>query len=75
MSAAVDPLLPGKRVLRVDWVPGSDRLSGTCFCGANAEFQDPTTLWAWLLDHGAHPSGGPAVVTAPATGPREAVVV
>lgn len=46
------------RVLRVEWVPGSDRLSGRCHCGAAAEAEDPIVLWEWLLAHPAHPSGG-----------------
>jgi hypothetical protein len=49
----------GERVLRVDWLPGSDRLRGLCHCGAEAEAEDPTAMWEWLLAHPDHPAGGP----------------
>lgn len=38
-------------VLRVHWVPGTDRLHGVCYCGAEREFEDPVELWDWLLAH------------------------
>ena len=41
---------------RVDWVPGSDTLQGTCFCGASTTAEDPATLLDWL---DAHPFGHP----------------
>lgn len=43
------------RVYCVDWVPGTDRLRGTCHCGAVAEATDPADMWEWLLAHPAHP--------------------
>ncbi len=51
MHARHDPdALPGG-VFRVHWVPGTDRLLGVCFCGAEQEFDDPVELWTWLLEH------------------------
>ncbi|SEG81141.1 hypothetical protein SAMN05216223_112175 [Actinacidiphila yanglinensis] len=50
-------------VFRVVWVPGTDRLRGWCWCGAERESDDPVELWESLLAHpGTHPgphSGGP----------------
>lgn len=61
-------VLPGERVLRVNWLPGSDRLRGRCHCGAETEAEDPVAMWEWLLAHPDHPSGGgeaPAVLPRP----------
>jgi len=44
-------MLTGPRVYRIDWVLGTDRLRGTCFCGASHDAEDPIELWAWLLAH------------------------
>jgi hypothetical protein len=44
------------RVYRVEWVPGTDHLLGTCFCRAQHLDVDPDAVWAWL--HG-HPHGHP----------------
>ncbi|GLW21580.1 hypothetical protein DI270_010835 [Microbispora triticiradicis] len=41
----------GRTVHRIRWVPGTDRLQATCFCGAEREFDDPVVLWDWLLGH------------------------
>ncbi|MEU8195427.1 hypothetical protein AB0C10_16750 [Microbispora amethystogenes] len=41
----------GRTVYRIRWVPGTDRLHATCFCGAEREFDDPVVLWDWLLGH------------------------
>jgi hypothetical protein len=59
--AAPPPLevLDGERVLRVGWLPGADRLRGRCHCGAEAEAEDPVSMWEWLLAHPAHPADGP----------------
>lgn len=58
-----------RHVQRVSWLPGSDRLSGRCFCGAEGEAEDPVQMWEWLLAHPDHPKGGadtpPAQVTPP----------
>lgn len=59
-------VLDGERVIRVNWLPGSDRLRGRCHCGAETEAEDPVQMWDWLLAHPDHPSGGP--------GPAPAVV-
>lgn len=55
-------MLPGERVMRVNWLPGSDRLRGRCHCGAESEAEDPVEMWEWLLAHPDHPAGetGPA---------------
>ncbi|MDT2006642.1 hypothetical protein FXW78_22220 [Rhodococcus opacus] len=47
-------MLRGTNILRIVWVPGTDRLRGVCHCGAAQEAEDPTALWEWLL---AHPVG------------------
>lgn len=47
--------LAGPKVYCVDWVPGTDRLRGTCHCGAQVEASDPARMWEWLLAHPAHP--------------------
>jgi len=41
-------------VFRIQWVPGTDRLLGTCHCGAASEQEDPVLMWDWLLAHPAH---------------------
>ncbi|MET7325461.1 hypothetical protein [Streptomyces sp. NPDC005549] len=41
-------------VYRVDWLPGTDVLRGTCHCGAEHTAEDPVTMWDWML---AHPRG------------------
>lgn len=41
-------------IYTVEWVLGTDRLLGTCFCGAGHESEDPVELWDWLT---AHPVG------------------
>lgn len=41
-------------VVRVVWVPGSDRLRGVCHCGAEHVAEGPVQVWEWLL---AHPVG------------------
>ncbi|MHA6794150.1 hypothetical protein ACVGVM_11670 [Pseudonocardia bannensis] len=61
-------MLRGEHVRRVVWLPGTDLLRGTCFCGAERDAEDPVELWEWLLAHPDH-GGTPAVPTRPA--PRE----
>ncbi|MFE2628571.1 hypothetical protein ACFXDP_11630 [Streptomyces sp. NPDC059374] len=41
-------------VYRVDWVPGTDLLHGTCHCGLEHRAEDPVRMWGWML---AHPQG------------------
>jgi hypothetical protein len=48
-------VIDGPGVLRVEWVPGSDRLRGRCHCGAQIEAEDPIEIWDWLLGHPDHP--------------------
>ncbi|MEH0548265.1 hypothetical protein QA802_35955 [Streptomyces sp. B21-105] len=45
---------PTGEVYRVDWLPGTDILHGTCHCGAQHTEQDPVRMWEWML---AHPDG------------------
>lgn len=47
-------MLTGASVVRVVWLPGSDRLEGTCHCGATTVADGPVEVWDWLL---AHPVG------------------
>jgi hypothetical protein len=44
-------MLHGPRVRRVEWMPGTDRLLGTCLCGTTYEADDPIAMWDWLLTH------------------------
>ena len=41
-------------IYRIDWLPGTDVLHGTCHCGAEYSAQDPVEMWEWML---AHPEG------------------
>ncbi|MFI7634900.1 hypothetical protein [Nonomuraea sp. NPDC049400] len=50
----IQPVLAGREVLRVTWLPGSDLLLGTCHCGATHVAEGPAEVWEWLL---AHPAG------------------
>jgi hypothetical protein len=52
--------MSGDRILRVDWLPGADRLRGRCHCGAETEAADPSAMWDWLLAHPDHPPAGPS---------------
>lgn len=50
---------PGRSgaVLRIDWLPGTDVLRGTCHCGVTADAEDPVAMWEWLLAHPSHAAG------------------
>jgi hypothetical protein len=63
-------MLGGDRVLRVSWLPGSDRLRGRCHCGVEAERDDPVVMWEWLLAHPDHPPAGEQEPPPPAAPPR-----
>ena len=72
-------VLRGPNVVRIEWLPGSDLLVGTCHCLAVHEAHDPIAMWDWVL---AHPEGHrPGPVTppssppAPSPGEREVVPV
>ena len=45
---------PTGEIYRVDWVPGTDVLLGTCHCGAEHTAKDPIAMREWML---AHPEG------------------
>jgi hypothetical protein len=53
------PRLAAREIYRVDWIPGSDVLHGTCHCGAEHSAQDPVAMWEWMLGHpeGHRPQG------------------
>ncbi|GAB3159286.1 hypothetical protein AB0C14_27545 [Microbispora hainanensis] len=51
MSARDSGAPAGRTVYRIRWLPGTDRLHASCFCGAEREFEDPVVLWDWLLGH------------------------
>jgi hypothetical protein len=53
--------LRGPGVLRVVWIPGSDRLLGTCHCGATHVADGPVEVWDWLLGHPVGHLGAVAV--------------
>ncbi|MEV1061865.1 hypothetical protein [Streptomyces sp. NPDC050263] len=42
---------PTGEIYRVDWLPGTDVLHGTCHCGAEHASQDPIEMWEWMLGH------------------------
>ncbi len=46
-------------IYRIDWLPGTDVLHGTCHCGAENSAQDPVEMWEWMLGHpeGHQPRG------------------
>ncbi|MFD5271951.1 hypothetical protein [Streptomyces sp. NPDC058335] len=50
---------PTGEVYRIDWLPGTDVLHGTCHCGAEHAAQDPVEMWEWMLGHpeGHRPPG------------------
>ncbi|WP_329544403.1 hypothetical protein [Streptomyces sp. NBC_01356] len=50
---------PTGEIYRIDWVPGTDILHGTCHCGAEHAAQDPIEMWEWMLGHpeGHEPRG------------------
>jgi hypothetical protein len=48
-----------RKLLQVDWVPGSDQLRGRCYCGAESVADDPVEMWQWLLAHPNHPNPSP----------------
>lgn len=61
-------MLPGDTVVRIEWLPGTDVLVGTCHCTARHEAEDPVQMWEWLLSHpeGHVPAGpGPSVPPTP----------
>jgi hypothetical protein len=69
-------MLHGPRVLRVEWLPGTDRLRGTCFCGTAHDAEDPIAMWEWLLDHRDSHGGDPAgPASGVPTGPRREPVL
>lgn len=41
-------------IYRIDWLPGTDLLHGTCHCGREHTARDPVEMWDWML---AHPRG------------------
>ncbi len=54
VARQVAPAVTGTSVYCVDWLPGADRLLGTCHCGAVIVADDPVRLWEWLLSHPDH---------------------
>ncbi|WP_089103869.1 hypothetical protein [Streptomyces hyaluromycini] len=42
---------PTGEIYRIDWLPGTDVLHGTCHCGAEHTAQDPVEMWEWMLGH------------------------
>ncbi len=66
MTVEPTRMLKSSNVLRIVWVPGTDRLRGVCHCGASHEDDDPTAMWDWLL---AHPEGHRSESTDPTDRP------
>lgn len=62
-------MLPGDTVVRIEWLPGTDTLVGTCHCTARHEAEDPVQMWEWLL---AHPEGHLPARPAPTAPPAPA---
>jgi len=45
-------------IYRIDWLPGTDTLHGTCHCGREHTAQDPVEMWEWMLEpRGTEPRG------------------
>lgn len=42
---------PTGEIYRIDWLPGTDILHGTCHCGREHSSQDPIEMWEWMLSH------------------------
>ena len=68
MNSTPNRMLHGENVLRIVWLPGTDRLRGICHCGATEDAGDPATVWEWLL---AHPAGHRPERTAPEQDPTD----
>ncbi|MFI2436170.1 hypothetical protein [Streptomyces sp. NPDC018693] len=56
---------PIREIYRIDWLPGTDVLHGTCHCGAEHTAEDPVEMWEWMLGHpvgheGSGDGGSPA---------------
>jgi hypothetical protein len=47
LSGAAGP----REIYRIDWLPGTDILHGTCHCFAEHTAQDPIEMWEWMLGH------------------------
>ncbi|MER5900712.1 hypothetical protein ABT150_11510 [Streptomyces mirabilis] len=45
------PRFATREIYRIDWIPGTDVLHGTCHCGAEHSAQDPIEMWEWMLGH------------------------
>lgn len=59
--------LASDRIYRVQWIPGTDTLRGTCHCGAARTTEEPVALWEWLLSHpSGHQAPPPPVPVPPA---------
>jgi hypothetical protein len=58
-------------VLRVEWLPGTDHLLGTCHCGASYRGQDPVEAWDWLHAHPGHPAHADPADPADPTDPAD----
>ena len=63
---------PTGEVYRIDWLPGTDVLHGTCHCGREHTSQDPIEMWEWMLAHPRGHSVDPAAPAAPADDPQGA---
>lgn len=70
-------MLSGPSVVRIEWLPGTDTLLGTCHCSARHEADDPVQMWDWLLAHpnGHHPGTDPDSHANPAAPARVPVPV
>ncbi|MEV0557102.1 hypothetical protein AB0I27_27055 [Streptomyces sp. NPDC050597] len=42
---------PTGEIYRIDWLPGTDVLHGTCHCGAEHSAEDPIEMWEWMVGH------------------------
>jgi hypothetical protein len=57
---------PTGEIYRIDWLPGTDVLHGTCHCGAERSAEDPIEMWEWMLGHPeGHTPRGPNVPNGP----------
>lgn len=64
-------MLTGPGVVRIEWLPGTDVLLGTCHCSAQREAQDPVAMWEWLLAHPDGHTAGPGAAVPVGETPRD----
>ncbi|MDX3047869.1 hypothetical protein PV378_15345, partial [Streptomyces scabiei] len=62
---STSPAFGTGEVYRIDWLPGTDILHGTCHCGREHTSQDPIEMWEWMLAHPRAHGTPPTLVCRP----------